>query len=289
MAARLGLTCRDPALEHDPTGHGWRPDPLDGDTAAVEAYDASTYGERFADVYDDWYAAITDTDACIATVADLAIGRAGEAGDDADGDVLELGVGTGRLAIPLAARGLRVTGVDASATMLDRLRAKPGGDAVATVLGDMVDPPLGERRFALVLVAYNTLFNLVGDGDQARCLAAARDALVPGGLVVVEAFVPDPAGRPSNVVEPKAMTADRVVLSVSRSDPDRQVVQGQYVDITEAGIRLRPWEVRWASPHEIDDLAVAAGLEPEARWSGWDRADFHDGAPTHISLYRRPR
>lgn len=94
---------------------------------------------------------------------------------------------------------------------------------------------------------------------------SARNALVPGGLVVVEAFVPDPAGQPSNVVEPKAMTADRVVLSVSRSDPDRRLVQGQYVDITEAGSVSGPWEVRWASPHEIDDLAVAAGLEPEAR------------------------
>lgn len=87
MAARLGPTRQDPALENDPSGHGWRPNPPDGDTAAVEAYDASTYGERFADVYDDWYASITDTDACIATVADLATGRAG---DDADGDVLEL-------------------------------------------------------------------------------------------------------------------------------------------------------------------------------------------------------
>ena len=288
MPARLGLTRRDPAPVDDPSRHGWRPSAPDGDTAEVEAFDASTYGDRFADVYDDWYASITDTDACIATVADLATTGAADGDGSTDGDVLELGVGTGRLAIPLAARGLRVTGVDASATMLDRLRAKPGGDAVDAVLGDMVDPPLDGRRYGLVLVAYNTLFNLVGDGEQARCLAAARHALVPGGLVVVEAFVPDPAGQPSNVVEPKAMTADRVVLSVSRSDPDRQLVQGQYVDITEAGIRLRPWEVRWASPTQIDDLALAAGLEPEARWSGWDRAAFHDDAPTHVSLYRRP-
>lgn len=254
----------------------------------MDGYGASTYGDRFADVYDDWYDSITDTEACVSAVAELAVEVDAEAGagTGADGDVLELGVGTGRLAIPLAERGLRVTGVDASKAMLDRLAAKPGGEAVEALLGDMAEPPVDGRRFAVVLVAYNTLFNLVDDGAQARCLAAAAKALVPGGRLVVEAFVPDPDAESSAVVEPKAMTADHVVLSVSRSSPTSRLIQGQYVDISAAGVRLRPWEIRWATPAEVDEMAREAGLELAERWSAWNRAPFHADAHTHVSIYR---
>jgi SAM-dependent methyltransferase len=243
----------------------------------VDGYDAATYGDRFADVYDDWYGHLTDTDACVTTIAHLADG----------GAVLELGVGTGRLAVPLAERGLAVTGVDASAAMLDRLAAKPSGHLVTAVLGDMADPPLGDARFAVVFVAYNTLFNLVGDGDQQRCLTAATRALEPGGHLVVEAFVPEPAAHGGDVVAPRRVTADRVVLSVSRADPGRQEVQGQYVDITEAGIRLRPWHVRWSTPDQLDAMAAAAGLELVDRSGGWDRTPFDADSALHVSTYRR--
>lgn len=242
----------------------------------MEGYDASTYGDRFADVYDDWYGSITDTAACVDTVAELA----------GDGDVLELGVGTGRLAIPLTERGLRVVGVDSSAAMLDALATKPGGHRVTDILGNMTDPPVGDDRFAVVLVAYNTLFNLVGPGDQERCLAAAARVLAPGGCVVVEAFVPDPDADAGDAVTPRQVTADKVVLSVSRSNPGSREVLGQYVDITEAGIRLRPWHIRWATPVQLDEMAAAAGLARVERWAGWDRAPFGDDAATHVSVYR---
>jgi SAM-dependent methyltransferase len=249
----------------------------------MDGFDQATYGDRFADVYDDWYGAITDTDACVKAVADLVA----EAGDGPrTGDVLELGVGTGRLAVPLAGLGLRVTGVDASFAMLDRLASKPGGDAVETVLGDMADPPVGDATFAVVLVAYNTLFNLVDDGAQARCLAAAAAHLAPGGSVVVEAFVPHDDAQAASVVEPTRVSADRVVLSVSRSDPGRRLVQGQFVDITEGGIRLRPWQVRWATPAELDALADQGGLRLHARWSDWQRSPFDEAAQSHVSIYR---
>lgn len=250
----------------------------------MEGYDAATYGDRFADVYDDWYGSITDTDACVAAVADLARG----------GPVLELGVGTGRLALPLAARGIAVTGVDSSPAMLDRLAANDtaatsgaGGRAVEGVLGDMADPPVGDRTFAVVLVAYNTLFNLVDPADQQRCLASAARRLRPDGTVVVEAFVPDTSAGATDDVRPREVTADRVVLSVSRADPTSQEVQGQYVDITESGIRLRPWHIRWSTPDQLDGMAGAAGLVLAERWSGWDRSPFDaEAATTHVSLYR---
>ncbi len=201
--------------------------------------------------------------------------------------MLELGVGTGRLAIPLAGRGLAVTGVDASATMLERLAAKPGGDRVAAVLGDMADPPVGDTAYAVVFVAYNTLFNLIGDGDQARCLANAAARPRPGGAVVVEAFVPDPDAFASDAVTTRRVTADRVVLSVSRSDPASQEALGQYVDITEAGIKLRPWHIRWSTPAQLDEMAAAVGLALQHRWADWAGTAWSDDAPAHVSVYRR--
>ncbi|CAN5736258.1 class I SAM-dependent methyltransferase [soil metagenome] len=247
----------------------------------MDGYDATTYGDRFAEVYDDWYGSMTDTDACVASIADLANG----------GPVLELGVGTGRLAIPLAARGLAVTGVDSSRAMLDRLAAKPGGDRVMAVLGDMADPPIGDTDgvFAVVLVAYNTLFNLVDVADQGRCLASAARLLLPGGHLVVEAFVPDPELVAGAAVAPRRVTVDRVVLSVSSSEPDRQEVFGQYVDITESGIRLRPWHIRWSTPEQLDAMATEAGLELAGRSSSWTGEPFTDDDPTHVTRYRRPR
>lgn len=247
--------------------------------SAMEGYDHATYGDRFAPVYDDWYDGITDADQCAALIAELA--------DLGGGPVLELGVGTGRLALPLAALGVHVVGVDSSAAMLDLLAAKAGGSSVEAVLGDMAQPPLGDRTFAVVLIAYNTLFNLVDLADQQRCLADAAARLVPGGSLVVEAFVPA-AGRAEQSVTPRTITADRVVLSVSRSDPGTQEALGQYVDITEAGIKLRPWHIRWSTPEQLDELAADVGLVLADRWAGWDRAPFGPDAVSHVSRYVLP-
>ena len=246
----------------------------------MEGYDNATYGERFAAVYDAWYDGITDASACAALVAELA----DLAGDAGGGPVLELGVGTGRLALPISALGVHVVGVDSSAAMLAELAAKPGAGAVETVLGDMAAPPLGDRTFAVVFVAYNTLFNLVEPGDQQRCLADAAGRLMPGGSLLVEAFVPG-EGRAEEAVSPRTITADRVVLSVSRTDPDRQEALGQYVDITEAGIKLRPWHIRWATADQLDEMAAAAGLVLADRWADWSRAPFTDESPAHVSRY----
>jgi ubiquinone/menaquinone biosynthesis C-methylase UbiE len=246
----------------------------------MDGYDHATYGERFAAVYDDWYDGITDASACAALVAELADldGRAG------GGPVLELGVGTGRLAIPLSAMGLQVVGLDSSPAMLAELAAKAGGGAVEAVLGDMAAPPLGDRAFAVVFVAYNTLFNLVDPADQQRCLADAAGRLLPGGSLVIEAFVPGP-GRAEQSVAPRTITADRVVLSVSQTVPERQEAMGQYVDITEAGTKLRPWHIRWSTPDQLDEMAADAGLILADRWSDWARSPFGPDSPAHVSRY----
>jgi SAM-dependent methyltransferase len=245
----------------------------------VEGYDASTYGERFADVYDDWYAGVSDAGATVEVVAALAAG----------GPVLELGVGTGRLAVPLAARGLEVHGVDASPAMVERLRAKPGGEAVHVVLADFaevgVEVPGG---FAVAFVAFNTLFNLTTAEAQRRCFANVARRLREGGSFLVEAFVPDPDAAPSGKgLTTSSIGTDRVVLQATSADAEAQTITGSNITITEAGIRLRPWHIRWATPDQLDEMAVAAGLEPAERWSGWDRSPAGPDDVRHVSVYRR--
>jgi SAM-dependent methyltransferase len=249
----------------------------------VEGYRASTYGDRFADVYDDWYQDVSDVDATVARIAALAGRR--------PGPVLELGAGSGRLAVPLAGRGLEVWAVDASAAMVERLRAKPGGDRVRTVVGDMAALDLGPGApagFAVVLCAFNTLFNLTDLAAQRRCLGRVAEVLAPGGRLVVEAFVPPPGGEGDaavGAVEPRHIGLDEVVLTVSRLDPAARTVVGQHVQITEAGVRLRPWVLRYATPDELDGLAREAGLALVERHAGWRGEPFTESSETHVSTY----
>jgi SAM-dependent methyltransferase len=249
-------------------------------TAPVEGYDASTYGERFADVYDDWYGDLTEVDACTGRLAVLADG----------GPVLELGVGSGRLALPLAARGVEVHGIDASEAMLARLRAKPGSDAIRVTQGDMADLDLGEPPpFTVVFAAFNTLFNLPTAEAQRRCFERVASLLAPQGVFVVEAFVPAERGTagPAGSVSPRRITADEVVLSVSHHDAPQQTISGQHVHITDRGIRLRPWHLRYAPPEELDAMAAEAGLTLTWRCADWAETPFGPDAGVHVSAYHR--
>lgn len=252
----------------------------------MDGYGASTYGDRFADVYDEWYADVSDVGATVDRVAALA---------GPGGRVLELGAGSGRLAVPLADRGLGVWAVDASAAMLDRLRARRGGDRVHAVVDDMAelaDPRLAGGGFAVALCAFNTLFNLTDAAAQRRCLARVGELLAPEGVLVVEAFVPPPGGEGDAAVaavEPRHIGLDEVVLTVSRLDPGTRTITGQHVQITEGGIRLRPWVLRYASPGELDEMAAGAGLVLVERHAGWQGEPFGPGADVHVSVYGRPR
>lgn len=241
------------------------------------AWDPATYGDRFAPVYDEWYGGD------VAPVVDALGGLAG------DGPVLELGVGTGRLALPLAARGVRVVGVDASAAMIARLRAKDRAAAVACAVADMADLPFAPARFSLVFVAANTLFNLDTRDAQARCVAGAARVLRPGGRLVVEGFVPDPArlAQP-DVVTVRTIEPDRVVLFASKSDVAAQRLDTALVELAEGtGVRVFPARLRWAGVEELDALAADAGLALASRWAGWDGTPFDARADAHVSTWRK--
>ena len=230
--------------------------------------DPSTYGDRIADVYDDWYGDATDVEGTVATVARLGT------------TVLELGIGTGRLAVPMLEAGLQVTGVDASAAMVAKLREKVG-DRIPVTVADFTDVPV-EGTFDVVLLAFNALLNLTRVDAQVRCLRRCREV---GRRVVVETFVPGDAA-PQNAVEVKHAGADEVRLSAYRIEDG--VVQGSIVSITESGIRLRPWSVRLATPEELDAVAADAGLVVEHRWSGW-RAEPFDATCDRCVTVFRPR
>ena len=248
--------------------------------ADVDGYEAHTYGDRFADVYDAWYGDVTDVAACTRRLAGLAGG----------GPVLELGVGSGRLALPLAALGVEVHGIDASEAMLARLRAKAGSEQIRLTCGDMADLPLADPpAFTVVFAAFNTLFNLPTVDLQRRCAARVATLLAPGGLFVVEAFVPaEPGDRgPVSSIVPRRLDADEVVLSASHHDEAAQTITGQHIHITEGGIRLRPWHLRYASPAELDAIAHDAGLALAWRQADWDGTPFGPDASVHVSAYER--
>ena len=242
-------------------------------------YGPSSYGEAFADVYDDWYEAISDVEATVERVAALAAGR----------PVLELGVGTGRLAVPLAARGVEVWGVDASAPMLAQLRAKAHGTTGPVVLADMGALPLRARpRFGTVFCAYNTFFNLLTPEAQSACVRSCAEVLLADGRLAVEAFVPiDGDETPEGTVSVRTAEPDHVVVSVASRDVSRQTVTGQFVEVRETGVRLRPYRIRYLYPDQLDDLAASADLTLVDRWATWSGDAFTADSPNHVSVYGR--
>jgi SAM-dependent methyltransferase len=244
----------------------------------MEGYGPTSYGDGFAEVYDEWYPGSDDVEDVVEFVAALAPSRR-------PARLLELGVGTGRLAIPLAATGIEVHGVDTSAAMLDRLRARDPDGRVTVTVGDMVDDQ-PDGPFDIVLVAYNTLFNLESAGRQAACFVAAAKRLATGGALVVEAFVPEDPPREGAELDIRSMTASEVVLSVSTHDPGNQRAQGHFVHLADgAPVRLRPWSIRYAPPAELDAMATAAGLSLRERWEDFHRRAFTDDSPRHVSVY----
>ncbi len=248
----------------------------------MQGYGPSSYGDGFADVYDDWYADVSDVGATVSAVAELVAAAGG-------GPVLELGVGTGRLAVPIAERGLTVHGIDTSTAMLDRLRANDPDGRVTIHVGDMVDD-LPAGPFAVALVAYNTLFNLTAPGRQAACFAAVADRLAPGGRFVVEAFVPDDPQAADDQVRVRSLHADRVVLSVSVHHPDDRIAEGQFVELSATdGVRMRPWMIRYATPEELDRMAHAAGFALEHRWRTFAQRNWEVQDDRHVSVYHLAR
>ncbi|MEV4843105.1 class I SAM-dependent methyltransferase [Micromonospora matsumotoense] len=203
------------------------------------------------------------------------------------GRVLELAIGTGRVALPLAARGVPVDGVEAAPEMVAKLRAKPGGDGIPVTVGDMADVPV-TGPYRLVYLVFNTLFNLVHAERQQDCFRNVARVLAPGGEFVIEAFVPDPADFDRDEqVHMRSVTEDSATIRLHQYDRAAQTFVRQTITFDRDGVHLAPFAMRYCWPEQIDELAGRAGLRLVARYADWHRQPFDDGSRSHISVYRR--
>jgi trans-aconitate methyltransferase len=257
---------------------------VSADRFGIEGYNASTYGDSFADVYDEWYSHLADDDFPRYLARLL---------PDRPAKVLELGVGTGRLLRHLRAlRGNRdeFTGIDSSQAMLDKLQEHHDLRDVRVEIGDF-SQQLPEGLFDLVFVGYNTLFNLPDDDALSSCLSLVRTRLNTDGVFAIDVVIPESESSP-DVVSVKSITTESVTLSVSRHDHTVQRIVGQFVEISSgSGVTMRPWSVRYWTPAQLDTLATAAGLSLHARVAHGDAdgdsvADGSDDA-RHITTYVR--
>jgi SAM-dependent methyltransferase len=237
--------------------------------------DPAFYGDRWADVYDERHGGL-DPEAAVEFLAGLADG----------GSALELAIGSGRVALPLAARGITVQGVDASAAMVARLRNKPGGESVIVTIGDMAEVPV-TGQFTLVYLVFNTLFGLLTAERQAECFRNVARALGPGGAFVIECFVPDLArfdrGQRVQALE---VTEDGASFELSRHDMAAQRVTTQHVTLDAHGWTMRPVAIRYSWPSELDLMAAQAGLRLAERHGDWRRRPFDSASSGHVSVYR---
>lgn len=204
------------------------------------------------------------------------------------GPALELGIGTGRIALPLASRGIRVDGIDLSPAMVDQLRTKPGGDQLSVTIGDFADVPV-PGTYRLIFVVFNTMFNLLTQEDHVRCFENVASHLTSDGSFVVEAYVPAFLYQLRNAqyVDAEAIQVDEVRLDVLRHDMATQMIEESHISLSSAGVRLNPVVQRYAWPSELDLMARIAGLHLKDRWGGWNREPFNSTSSTHVSVYGR--
>jgi SAM-dependent methyltransferase len=243
----------------------------------VKGYEpVMSFGAEVAELYRDVQRG--DEDEAVAFLGALA-GR---------GPALELAIGAGRIALPLATRGIRVDGIDISPAMVTQLRAKAGGDQIAVTIGDFADVPVA-GAYRLIYVVWNTLFNLLTQDDQVRCFENVTAHLTDDGAFVIEGFHPGYLYRlrDHQYVDAEAVEVAEVRLDVARHDPVKQWLEESHVSLTREGVRVNPIVTRYAWPSELDLMARIAGLRLKERWGGWDRSPVTATSRNLVSVYGR--
>jgi SAM-dependent methyltransferase len=204
-----------------------------------------------------------------------------------DGAALEFGIGTGRIALPLARRGVAVAGVDLSRPMVDRMRAKPGAETVEVVIGDFATATV-PGSFAVVYLVFNTIGNLTTQTAQVACFRNAAAHLRPGGCFVIEVGVPDlrrlPPGETHRVFH---WSADR--WGVDEYDVATQGLISHHFSRRDGVLRRSSIPFRYVWPGELDLMAQLAGMQLRERWAGWGREPFTGESRAHVSVWEKPR
>ena len=202
------------------------------------------------------------------------------------GRALELGIGTGRIALPLARRGVPVHGIDLSRAMVARLRAKPGADAIGVTIGDFATTRV-QGSFSLAYLVFNTIMNLTTQEEQVACFRNAAAHLEPGGCFVIEVRVPElrrlPPGQ--DVVPWHVSQESSVFYSY---DVATQAMRGHYLDVTGGRGEYRSMPFRYVWPAELDLMAQLAGMRLRDRWEGWARQPFTSESRQHVSVWVKP-
>jgi hypothetical protein len=237
---------------------------------------ATSFGPDVAAAYDEELRG--DEEAAVTFLSGLAQGQS----------ALEFAIGTGRIALPLAAKGVQVDGIELSTAMVERLRAKPGGDQIQVTIGDMSTETTG-KQYGLVYLVFNTIFNLLTADDQINCFQNAARHLDAGGTFVVEAALPltwIPPGK-SDYVHAEHVGKETVVLDVARYDPVTQLLEENHVRLTASGITLNPIVCRLITPGEMDLMARIAGMRLIHRYATWERTVFDAQSSAHVSVYAK--
>ena len=237
-----------------------------------------SYEEHLAESYDDMFLQTfaMDTAGAVAFMRSAA----------GDGPVLELGIGTGRVAIPLHESGTTVHGIDSSEHMVKILRAKPGGAELPVTIADMASFDLN-MRFPVIYAVFNTFFSLLTQDAQVSCFQRVADHLEPGGVFVMQAFVPD-AGRfdlRNQGVSIESTSPQHLEVDAATHDPVAQRVDNVHVVVQDGTVQLFPVKIRYAYVSELDLMARMAGLELRERMSDWDRSAFPGPNGIHISVW----
>jgi hypothetical protein len=245
----------------------------------MEGYEPRmTFDAANAEVYDE-LAQRGDEDATVAFLAALAGG----------GPALELAIGTGRIALPLAATGVRVDGIDFSPPMIAKLRAKPGGDAIDVTEGDFAEVGVA-GPYRLIYVVFNSFFNLLTQDEQIRCFENVAAHLSDDGSFVIEggctlSFLDHL--RAGQYVEAEGIAVDAVRFDLLRFDPLTQLLYENHVRVSQDGVTFNPVVQRYAWPGELDLMARIAGLRLRERWGGWNRQAFTANSDNVVSVYQR--
>jgi SAM-dependent methyltransferase len=237
------------------------------------------FGEDVAARYDD-----PDDEMSQATAIDPVVDFIAELAGD--GAALELGIGTGRIALPLSQRGVRVCGIDLSEAMVARLQAKPGAEAIGVTIGDFATTTV-EGRFTVAYLVFNTIMNLTTQDAQVACFQNAAEHLEPGGCFVIEVMLPDlqrlPAGE---TVRPFTVTSTH--LGFDEYDIVAQGLTSHHYSITDGAVRVNAIPFRYAWPAELDLMARLAGMTLRERWSDWHRQPFTADSTKHVSVWEKP-
>jgi SAM-dependent methyltransferase len=237
------------------------------------------FGEGVAERYDESSADMFDP-AVVDPAVDFLAGLAG------DGAALELGIGTGRIALPLAGRGVRVHGIDLSEAMVTELRAKPGSETIGVTIGDFATTKV-DGTFSLAYLVFNTIGNLTTQDEQVACFQNVADHLESGGCFVIEVGVPSlrrlPPGETARVFD-----LSPTHVGVDEFDPATQGLISHHFSLVDGEWELGSTPFRYVWPAELDLMARLAGMRLRERWSGWNREPFTSESTRHVSVWEKP-